>query len=193
MAERRKVPVLIFGGGDDARRLSALKKAADAEKKQADELVKSGRRVTAPVGTEARDAFDAAAQEASERADHVWVQDIGAKFRTLVRSHPPRRERLMVDGLENDVIVDDDVQFDVNTETFPQALLLYRDERGRRTIADPLPAEAQSSLEDYLDDLPAGEYDKLWMAAYFVNAETAADPKALTFSGGTTTPSETSG
>jgi hypothetical protein len=140
----------------------------------------------------AEDAFNAFQAEAEERATVVEIRTIGSAHRDIRLAHPPRKVRQLVEGEESDAVHEDDAEMGVNTETYPWAVLLYADpdDEDVRTIARPQLPEA--GLKKLLKSLREGDFDRLWTTAYFLNTNPGVDPKALRYSNGTLTSSETS-
>lgn len=126
-------------------------------------------------------AYDAFVDEAADRAIAVRLQAIGSlRFNDLVCAHEPRTE-LTEDGKRQTVA--DDVEYGVNMTTFPRALLTFHDEEsGRRTIAGP--DEVLAEMPDFVDDMSAGDLERIFQAAYWLNRARGIDPKATTFSSG---------
>ena len=140
----RTATVVIYQG-DDLERLGELKREAALAERLAQDDLDAARRsargaplrggdpdplVEAEAAFEAavkptRDAYDAFLDEAVERAVEVEVQALGRKrFRALVEVHPPR---MVKDSEGKDVPHEDDDGFGVDTATFPDALLTYRE------------------------------------------------------------------
>lgn len=166
----RQATVVLYQG-DDMDRLAELNRAA--------EQAIGGNRNDA--GAAESEAFNAFLAEAAERAVEVVIQSIGRRrWRDLVVAHPPRMVESAPDEQGKTTLVehDDDVQWGVNTETFSRALLLFADEE-QRTIA--LPAfDTEAELVAFVDDeLPEGDFERLWIAAFTLNATPSRSPKAL--------------
>lgn len=180
----RTASFLVFQG-DDMGRLAELRRAAEVATRQAEIAARGPRRGGDPIptATEEQEAFDTFVDEAAERAVEVTVQAIGSKrFRDLLAAHPPRTE--VVDGKE--VVVEDDRDYAVNTETLPMALLTYRDPGNpeRRTIVEPDLSEAD--LREFLeDDCADGDFEKGWETAFWLNRGEGADPRLGKYSTGT--------
>lgn len=212
--EPRKASVTIYQG-DDLEHLTVLKMAAENERRRED-VAKAQAEARAKrmenaagrlgddetvepeyVGTEAREAYNAAVEEAAERAVVVRVQSIGRKrMRDLMEAHPPRKVMVKKDDAEGaepemvEVDHDDDAGSAVNTETFPMALLTFADVR-TRCIVEP-EFEDHDELVDFLEnDLSEGDFQTLWVAAYMMAREASVDPKAGTYSVGPATSSAT--
>lgn len=187
--------------GDDMPRLAELKRAVDVakwrldntEEQVAGQAAREGDDVAESVVaarkayTDAQAAYDTAVDEAAERAIEVVIHDIGRRrFTNLVAAHPPREVDSEPDdkGETRKVTHPDDEGWDVNTETFGRALLVYRGEQGDEpgrfvTIAQPAFQSARD-VEDFVDDeLSDGDFSQLWQAAYFLNRGPSADPKAF--------------
>jgi hypothetical protein len=171
--------------GDDMARLAELARAVSIAKRQAEEHTgaeRGGDTFTGAV-TEAQRAYDEAVDEAATRAIEVTFQSIGRRrFAEIVEKHPPRmvpkkdETGAEVEGVE--VEDPNDESWGVNTETFPRALLTFRD-GDYVTLAEPKFGSARE-VEDFIDDeLAEGDYDELWIAALMLNRSPSADPKAL--------------
>lgn len=175
----RTTSVVIYQG-DDLDRLAELRRAAEQAKRIVAEAKKSG---TARMGDEeddqpAKDAYDTFVEEAAERALIVQLRSIGrTRFRKLLAAHPPR----MVEADGKQVAHEDDTGYEVNTETFPDALLRYNTD-GIRTIVNPELTD-KAGYDEFLDEEVAeGDFDSLWVAAYWLNRAPGADPKASRYS-----------
>lgn len=194
----RKVTIPIYDG-DDFERMSDLRRAVSIAERNVEEAEASTRQpasalrfgdadtsiadVVAAKGElkKARDAFDAAVDEAAERAEEWVLEPIGhEEYRELLADHPPRE----VDG-EGDkkVTHPDDEGFEVNTRTFSKALLEYIDPEDDeiRTVVAPT-FDTPAAFRRRLKRLAAGEFETLWMAAMQVNSGGITDPKLLRFS-----------
>ena len=147
--------------GDDMERLADLHHAAEV----AERVEQSGAARIGDVGDAqvAKDAYNAAVDEAAERAVVVRVIQLGRKaFRALMTEHAPR------EGNE------DDKGAGYNGDTFPEALLAA-------SITEP---EFRSNAErdTFLDNLAEGDFDSLFIKAYMLNRSASADPKLARFS-----------
>lgn len=171
----RTASVLVYHG-DDMERLAELRRAVARAEARVESAAGSPRRGgDAVVSAEPeKAAYDAAVDEAAGRAVEVRLAALGSqRFRGLLAEHPPR------DG------VDDDAPFGVNTETFPRALLMYRDAE-KRTITDPDCSVAD--LGEFLDDEASeGDFEELWVTAYWLNKATGVDPRLGKYSPATET------
>lgn len=158
--------------GDDMAVLAELKRAADHASSEPNP--RGG-----GAGVEETAAYEAFLDEAAERAVEIVLQAIGRRrWRDLVVAHPPRMVESEPDdeGKTRQVEHDDDVQWGVNTETFPRALLTFVD-GDYRTIVDP---DLGDDLEAFIDDeLAEGDFEKFWIAAFQLNASPSRDPKEL--------------
>lgn len=192
----RKTTILLYDG-DDMERLAELRREVSIAERFADEAEREAEGATRRIGddtaaavTEAkaavkakRDAYDAFVDEAAERAEEWEIHAIGHEdFRQLLRDHPPRK--VPKEGGEGEVTHSDDEFFDVNTETFPKALLGFvdPDDEDHRTVHAPFGSVA--ALQKRLRRLSAGEFDSLWVAAFSLNNGAIGDPKASVFSPG---------
>lgn len=193
----RSATVTLYQG-DDMDRLAQLRRAAEiaANIAQANEG-------TARMGdddssvADAQRAFDAFVDEAAERALQVRLESIGREFfRDLIAQHPPRMVPKKVAppaegesaGEPEMVEHDEDAGYGVNTETFGKALLTFR-----RTVEDgdepelvatiALPEfKTEAAVRRFVDrELSEGDFDQLWIAAYFLNRSPSSDPKVAGF------------
>jgi hypothetical protein len=184
--------------GDDLERLGELRREADMAERLAQEDLDAARRsargaplrggdadpvAEAEAAFEAaiaptRDAYDTFLDEAVERAVEVVVEALGRKrFRALVENHPVR---MVKDAEGKESPHEDDDAFGVDTSTFPDALLTYRD-GDKRTIVSP--EFTPGALADFLDEeVSDGDYEKLWQTAYYLNRSPGPDPKATRYS-----------
>ncbi len=197
----RKTTILIYDG-DDMERLADLRREVDIAERYVDNLKtrledvasQSPRRLgdDAPPASErveeaeqkaqeARDAYDAFVDEAAERADEWVIGAIGhEEYRQLLKDHPPRK----VSGEDGkDITHPDDTGWDLNSETFPKALLTFvdPDDDEVRTVLEPA-CDSIAALKKRIKRLSAGEFDSLWVAAWSLNNGAIADPKASIFS-----------
>lgn len=186
--------------GDDNERLADLYHDVQVAEQRAREAVdrgvprRSGDEAPTDEVTKAKAAMRAFAEEAADRAVTVRLRDIGrGRFRDLRREHEPRKVKRVVDGEEIEVTHEDDQRFinaaqsmmdvtvhGVNTETFPEALLRYvdKDDPEVRTILEPS-FNTEKERNRFLDDeLSEGAFERLWTAAFFLNAQGGNDPKA---------------
>lgn len=180
----RSTTVLLYQG-DDMDTLAHLKRKLDLAKSQAQRRETSGAARMDDAGdgedttvAEAQREYDAAVDAAADRALEVEIQDIGRRrFRDLIEAHPPRMVNSEPDaeGKTVQVMHDEDAGWGINTATFPEALLTFRDD-DRMTIAQPAfknKAEVQAFVDD---ELSAGDFDDLWAAAFMINRSPSADP-----------------
>ena len=184
-----RVTTVLLYQGDDYEQLGLLKRQAELAARLEGDKKTEARHGDASDAQEAKDAYDAFVEVAAARALEVQLRAVGRKrFRDLMSEHPPRK--VTVEGTQQ--VHEDDQVFDVNTETFPDALLTYVDQGDRkvRTITAPefaTAAECQAFLDN---DAADGDYEKLWQAAYWLNRSVGADPKAARYSLGSPTSSE---
>lgn len=170
--------------GDDHQRLAELQ-ATVAQAHRNHELAKlSGtRRVgddTSPAAATA--ALEAFITEAAERAEEIVVNAIGrTDFRELRLAHPPRKVTETVDGEDVEVTHPEDAEpWNVNTETFPLALLMFVDPEDSTIRTITTPALEQAALRRYLTkELTEGQFDQAWTTAFYLNTTSAPDPKAF--------------
>jgi hypothetical protein len=162
-----------------------------------DIVVEDAALAAAETETKARqDEYDAFVDEAAERAVTIELHSIGKKrFRDLMAAHPPRKVTETIqpgpdadeDATPTTVerVHPDDAALEVNTETFPDALLTFIDEDDPevRTIGKP-DLSGRKAVTAFVDnDLAEGDYDGIWTAAYWLNRAPSADPKASKYSG----------
>lgn len=191
----RQTHVVIYQG-DDVERLSELQSAARLARARMDEHRQRVQGGAARLGDgppdpgPAEEAYDAFVTEAAERAVEVQIRALGrSRWRDLFDEHPPRMVTKIIDGEEQSVEHPDDEPFGVNTKTFPDKLLAY-DHDGVATIVEPTFPTA-AARQAWLDDLSAGDFDKLWATAYYLNTSLGADPKASRYSNGARNSDET--
>ena len=184
-----RVTTVLLYQGDDYEQLGMLRRQAELAERLESDKKAAARHGDATSAQDAKDAYDAFVDVAASRAVEVHLRAIGRRrFRTLMEEHPPRK--VTMEGVERSH--EDDAAYDVNTTSFPDALLTYIDPGNRevRTIvapAFPTSAECQVFLDDEAAD---GDYEKLWQAAYWLNRSVGADPKAARFSLGSPTSGE---
>jgi len=198
-----KIIVPIYADGD-RERLRELTIAVDAAERDAAKKSGAPKRGGDPSPAEAvnaaRAAFDEFLDEAAERAEGWGLDHIGFReFRALLKAHPARTTTSTADdGSVTEITDPADKGWGVNTETFPEALLLYVDEddpdmrtivelkQGNRNIAsDP------DKLRKRIRRLSEGQFDDLWQRAYWLNKDGVGDPKLERFSPSTPRSSET--
>ncbi len=168
--------------GDDLERLRELDGDVEVAKfnaKRGNARGGGGAGGSVTAAEERRSAF---IREAVERSVEIQGRALGnRKWRDLLAQHRPRIERRLIDGAETEVTHPDDSAFGVNTITFPEALLRFVDSERPEVRTITAVSDPDLSLSDlsWLDDLPGGEYDRLWATAYHFNTASGADPKAL--------------
>jgi hypothetical protein len=186
MSIKPRTATVVIYQGDDLERLSELRRKADTAERIQRENADSAR-----IGdgddsgvAELKAAYDAFVEEAAERAEVVTLRAIGrGRWRDLLADHQPRE----VDGEPHP----DDAVYGCNVETLPDALLTFVD-GDVRTIESPEFATSKA-CRDFLDnDLSAGDFESLWVTAYWLNVSPGADPKASRYSLDTPSSSETS-
>jgi hypothetical protein len=133
---------------------------------------------------EAKAAYDAFMDEAADRAESWVVQSIGHEaWRELVTAHPPRKITEGEGDAAKEVTHPEDEQFDLNTESFPKAILLFADadDADHRTILKAGGTDL-ARIGTRLKRLSIGQIDSLWLAAWTLNTGAAIDPKVSRFS-----------
>lgn len=197
MAGKATVPIYH---GDDFERMAerrreieiAERKLEDAKRKAAEggSALRLGDDDTSVADAEAaveaaRVAFSEFVDEAAERADTWVLRPIGfEEFRELLKAHPPRKvTETDEDGKKHEVTHPDDaawamvIQSEVNTETYPKALLSFVDPEDDeiRTVEEPF--ETVATLRKRIKRLTEGEFNTMWIRAHLLNTGAAADPK----------------
>lgn len=176
----RKTTVPIYDG-DDFERLGELRRLVAVEERNASlEATRLGDGKPEAL-IEAEAAYNAFLDEAAERAEEWVIETIGnAEWRKLIADHPPRKVT-GPDGKER--THEDDEGIEVNTETFPLALLTFVDAEDPeiRTITAP-EFDSPAALRRRLKRLSQGEFETLWSRAYALNTGGVADPKLARFS-----------
>lgn len=194
----RSATVTLYQG-DDMDRLAELQRKVELAQRIAQNGAGNARMDDAPEDgdptplKDAQAAFDAFVDEAAARALSIEIRTIGRRrFRDLVAEHPPRMvEKKAAPPAEGEAAAepkapemvehDEDAGWGINTETFPLALLCFRDE-GTVTIAQPdfaTKADVQRFVDDELNE---GDFDQLWQASYLLNRTPSQDPKGLVYS-----------
>lgn len=181
--------------GDDQERLTELKRAVVVAERYAAAnsgvSLRGGDASPDEVVTKARAEFDEFVDEAAKRAE-AWVLDhIGHRaFRNLLTAHLARKVTTTAeDGTVKEETHPDDETWGVNTETFPEALLLFIDEEdpeirtvselkiGNRNIAKDVTA-----MRKRVRRLSEGQLADLWTSAFLLNKAGVSDPKLDRFS-----------
>ena len=197
----RKVTIPIYDG-DDFERLAELRREVSIAERKAQEERRRAESDNAPrrMGDDddaavavreaeeyvkrAQDAYDAFVDEAADRAEMWVLHPIGhEEWRDLLKAHPPRKvTETDAEGKEREETHPDDLGYEVNTETFPKALLLFvdPDDEEIRTVHEPF--ESVAALRKRVKRLSAGEFESIWTTAYMLNSGVAADPKLSRFS-----------
>lgn len=190
--------VLIYDGDDNERLHELRTKVAIAERAEeaaAERASKAGpRRFGESVPDEvaeakavtkaAQDDYDAYVDVAAERAEEWVVESLGFKaWRGLLAAHPPRKVTVGEGDAAKEVVHPDDDGYEANTETFPEALLLFvdRNDTTHRTITKAGEHDL-SNLAGRIDRLSLGQFETLWHTAYTLNIGGIADPKLGRFS-----------
>lgn len=181
----RTTSVLIYQG-DDLERMADLRRAVEVAERRVEMSVGVPRRDgdAVPSADVEKAAFNEFVDGAAERAVEVRLTAVGRnRWRDLLAEHAPRT--VVVDGKPE--TVEDDAGFEVNTETFPLALLTYNRD-GVKTVTGPdlSAGELRSFLEDEVSE---GDFERLWTTAYWLNRAPGEDPRLGKFS--TATPSLT--
>lgn len=129
----------------------------------------------------AENAYDTFVDEAAERAETWVIKPIGhEEFRELLRLHPPRKVK--GDG-DAETVHPDDAGWDVDTESFPKALLLFvdPDDEDHRTVVEPK-FDTEAAFRKRVKRLSAGEFETMWTTAHLANQGGVQDPKLARFS-----------
>lgn len=131
----------------------------------------------------AQQAFNEAVNEAAERAEMWTLKPIGhEEFRNLLAAHPPRKVMQGEGEDRKEVTHPDDAGWDLDTSTFPKALLLFvdPDDDEIRTIVEPK-FDTDAALRKRVKRLSKGEFESMWTTAYMANEGGIANPKAARF------------
>ena len=132
---------------------------------------------------EAQQAFNDFVDEASERAEMWTLKPIGHEdFVELVAAHPPRK---MIEGEgeeRREVDHPADSGWNVDTSSFPKALLLFVDPEDdeHRTIIEPQ-FDTDAARRKRVKRLSKGEFETMWTTAYMANEGGVSDPKLVRF------------
>lgn len=160
----RTTHVLIYQG-DDLETIAELQRAADHAERSGTPL----RLGDVVEDTPEQQALDAFIDGAAERAVDVELVSIGSRrFRELVEAHPPR--------MVGEEVHEEDAHYGVDVTSFPMALLSYR-EGDVRTVGSP-DASAPELFEFLADEVSEGDFERLWVTAYYLNRAPGRDPKA---------------
>lgn len=130
-----------------------------------------------------RRAFNAFVDEATERAEMWVLQPIGhEEFRDLLKAHPPRKIMSGEGDEAKEVTHPDDEGWEINSETFPKALLLFvdPDDDELRTVVEP-EFDTEAALRKRVKRLSEGEFTSMWTTAYAANKGGVRDLKAVRF------------
>jgi hypothetical protein len=199
---------IVIYEGDDFERLSTLRAEVGIAERQLSEALLVASTAPARFGDDdpdeitalreslkaAQDAYDSFVDVAAERADEWVIESIGHEaWRDLLTAHPARKvlanptappnpgETVIVDTREVDH--PDDEAFGVNTEEFGKALLLFvdPDDDEHRTVTKAGDADL-ARLGTRVRRLSQGQFDTLWMSAFYLNTGGVADPKLSRYS-----------
>lgn len=191
--------------GDDQERLTELRRAVAVAERYAKAQAAEPRRFGDPAPgdddvKQAQAEFDAFVDEAAKRAESWVLEHIGHRaFRNLLTAHPARKVTTTAeDGTTKVETHPDDETWGVNTEEFPEALLLFRDEEDSdiRTVAELKVgnrniAKDRDAMEKRVKRLSEGQLADLWTSAFLLNKAGVSDPKLDRFSPITTRSSGT--
>lgn len=184
MSIKPRTASLVIYQGDDLEQLAELRQAAEVARRRVKQAQGRSLRIgdDAPTAEAEESAYDEFVAEAAERAETLVVQAIGRKrFRDLLAEHPARKVKVTDEDGTREEAHEDDADFGVNVETFPDALLTYRDGDVRTITAPEFPTA--KACRDFLDnDLSDGDYESLWQTAYWLNRNPVVDPKATRYS-----------
>lgn len=182
----RSATVVIYQG-DDLEVLADLRRKVEIAKRHAEAASMTARAGDDDESVKAAEAnYDAAVDDAAERALVIELRHIGKRrWRDLLVAHPPRE----VEGEDGKKVThEDDAGFEVNTETFPDALVSFidGDVRTIHALSDETPSPGR--LRDLLDDeLAEGDFERVWHTAFWLNKAPGGDPAMGKFSTGTAT------
>lgn len=195
----RRATVVLYQG-DDLDRLTELRRIKDAAERraEADEPEVAARfgddEPTEKTALPEQIAYDRAVDEARERALTVVIDTIGrTALRDLIAAHPPRRvqSRPGEDGATVEVDHPEDAGYEVNTSTFPEALLCYFDDSDPdgivQTIAEPKFPTTAARTRFVNRELSDGDFERLWTLALLRNRTPSFNPKDLGYGSGSMT------
>ena len=207
-----KITVPIYADGD-RERLRELEAAVEVAKRNAKAAEAAAKGVSArggdPLPTDgledevkaAEAAYDAFLDEAAERAEGWGLDHIGFReFRQLLKDHPPRviSTEVAEDGTTKETFDPIDAAWGVDTEEFPEKLLLFVDEEDAevRTVVELKQgnvniAKNPEKLRKRVRRLSEGQFDALWTKAFLLNKAGVNDPKLERFSPATPRSNET--
>ena len=206
-----KITVPIYADGD-RERLRELEAAVEVAKRNAKAAEAAAKGVSARGGDTlptdgledevkaAEAAYDAFLDEAAERAEGWGLDHIGFReFRKLLKDHPPRTTtETAKDGSTEQKTDPIDALWGVNTEEFPEKLLLFVDPEDSdvRTVVELKQgnvniAKNAEKLRKRIRRLSEGQFDALWTKAFLLNKAGVNDPKLERFSPATPRSNET--
>ena len=198
-----KITVPIYADGD-RERLRELEAAVEVAKRNAKAKAgvsaRGGDAVPDAEVTAAEAAFDAFVDEAASRAEGWGLDHIGFReFRKLLKDHPPRTTiETAPDGSTKEKTDPIDEAWGVNTEEFPEKLLLFVDEEDPeiRTVVELKQgnvniAKNAEKLRKRVRRLSEGQFDSLWTQAFLLNKAGVNNPKLERFSPATPRSNET--
>ena len=198
-----KLTVPIYADGD-RERLRELEAAVEVAKRNAKAKANVSQRGGDTSPDEevkaAEAAYDAFLDEAAERAEGWGLDHIGFReFRQLLKDHPPRTTtETAKDGSAEEKTDPIDALWGVNTEEFPEKLLLFVDSEDSdvRTVVELKQgnvniAKNPEKLRKRIRRLSEGQFDALWTKAFLLNKAGVNDPKLERFSPATPRSNET--
>ena len=169
------------------RRLKAAKDdaedAQDAPRRVGDDEADASVQDAKDALQASQSAFNEFVDDASQRAEMWELKPIGhEEFRTLLEEHPPRKIWEGEGEDRKEVEHPEDEGWDVDTSTFPKALLLFvdPDDDDIRTIVEP-EFDTVAALRKRVKRLSQGEFETMWTTAYAANKGGVADPKLARF------------
>lgn len=125
----------------------------------------------------AQAAYDAFVEEAAARAAVVTIHALNkTRFRELMAANPAREDN------------EDDAAYGVNVETFSTPFL--RESIAKVELEDR--SLSPSEIHELIDELPEGDWEKTFSAAYYLNRLPGADPREGRFSSAPLSSAETS-
>lgn len=163
---------------------SAAERIADSPSRAGDDVTDGGLLELKAALATAQQAFNSFVDDASDRAEMWELKPIGhEEFRELLKAHPPRT---VAEGEGEDLKEvthpEDGPPFNVNTESFPKALLLFvdPDDDEHRTVVAPK-FDTEAAFRKRVKRLSQGEFNTMWTTAFMENKGGVADPKFARF------------
>lgn len=162
----RRIPLYQ---SDDQERLADLARAMERAVMEALEGEGGPKRINDTPARDAGEAYDAFKAEALERATHVNITALsGREWREMLAAHPPREDALDDEGkVVESWPQDHEVGFNVQEMSVPLVI----------ACVDIDQFDDEAEREEFVNDLAAPQFRRLYTAVYRVNTEEGPDPK----------------